>query len=91
MRDYRKRKGINLGYNSPMFVCDECKCVDNSVHGFYWDVYSRKFKDASKNGKVLCSECTPSEYADGTKTGKGKWHGLFPKRKWDGMYDVANR
>lgn len=74
-----------------MFVCDECKCVENTRLGFYWQLNSNKFNEVSKNGKVLCSECTPKEYADGSKTGKGVWHGRFKKRKWDGRYDVANR
>lgn len=65
--------------------------MDNTILGFYWQVYSLKFKDVNKNGKVLCSECTPVNYSDGTETGKGKWHGRFPKRLWDGRYDVANR
>jgi len=32
-------------------------------------------------GKALCSECDPKI---------GKWHNIFPKRKWDKKTEVLN-
>lgn len=65
----------------PIFICDECKCMENTALGHYWSRESTKFKDTSKNNKALCSECSPSEYSDGSLREKGgKWHGRFEKR-----------
>jgi hypothetical protein len=36
-----------------------------------------------KGDPALCSECDPQI---------GKWHGIFPKRKWDGNpEDIINK
>lgn len=80
----------------PLFVCDECGCVDNTATGFYWTYLCDKhaFKDESKNGKALCCECAPQEYSDGSICERhGKWHGYFPKQTWEkaGYPEVMNR
>lgn len=76
----------------PLFVCDECECVENTATGFYWTRNSIYFKDESKNGKALCSECMPKEFDDGSiNHSAGKWHNRFSKRKWDGKMKVLNR
>lgn len=65
----------------PLFICEECNCIENTALGHYWGRNHVKFKDASKNGKTLCSECAPSEFEDGSIYPKwGKWHGQFEKR-----------
>lgn len=75
-----------------LFVCDECGCVENTALGFYWGKDVLTWKDTSKNGKALCSECMPTEFSDGSKLHEGgKWHGKFPKVKWDGKREVINR
>lgn len=75
-----------------IFVCDVCGCVENTSLGHFWGRERVTFLDESKNGKALCSECTPSVYADGrvNKNG-GKWHGKFPKVQWDGKREALNR
>jgi hypothetical protein len=75
----------------PLFVCDECNCVENTALGLYYGRHDPDFKDNSKVGKALCSECAPTEWWNGTKTGWGKWHNQFPKRQWDGKQKVLNR
>lgn len=48
----------------PLFVCEECGCVDNTAcGGTFWVVLH------AKNDKVLCCECH-----------LGKWHNRFPKK-----------
>ncbi|KYG89030.1 hypothetical protein A0U40_13465 [[Bacillus] sp. KCTC 13219] len=74
-----------------VFVCDECNCIENTALGHYWARNVTQFKDSQKNGKALCSECTPREYSDGSKTNKGTWHGRFSKKQWDGKKIVMNR
>ena len=66
----------------PLFVCDICGCVDNTALGHYWGRDRDSFGKPELLGKMLCSECTPDTYKDGTKNPDGgKWHGKFPKRK----------
>lgn len=75
-----------------VFVCDNCNCVENTALGHYWGRGTIKFKDSSKNGKALCSACTPKEFDDGSKDERfGQWHGHFPKIEWDGKREVKNR
>lgn len=75
-----------------IFVCDECGAMENTALGHYWSRNSVTFKDESKNGKALCSECTPTKYSDGSlNEDGGKWHNKFPKRQWDGKRTVINR
>jgi hypothetical protein len=42
------------------------------------------YKDSYANMNLLCVECTPQEYCDGSINDKatGKWHDIFPKRHW---------
>ncbi|MFC5528412.1 hypothetical protein [Cohnella yongneupensis] len=79
-----------------LFVCDNCECVDNTALGHFWAKNIVQMK-GFELGTALCSECTPDEFANGEKheadilTTPGKWHGRFPKEKWDGKIDVMNR
>lgn len=75
----------------PLFVCEKCGCVDNTALGFYWGKFwpnKTWFVDDSYNGKALCSECCPKVYVDGSETGKGKWHNMFPKQH---VYDYVQK
>jgi hypothetical protein len=76
-----------------IYVCDRCGCIENTALGSYWvkdmeDMFDPK---GLKKGEALCSECSPSHFIDGTPTRWGKWHGRFPKVKWDGKEEVMNR
>jgi hypothetical protein len=63
-----------------IFLCDICGAIENSALGIYWGRKTLQWSDASKNGKALCSECTPTHYLDGSPTKYGgKWHDKFPK------------
>lgn len=76
----------------PLFVCDECNCVENTALGLYWSVGIAEFKDKSKNNKALCSACKPKEYIDGSMDNNaGVWHGKFSRVAWDGKEKVINR
>lgn len=80
----------------PLFVCDKCGCVENTALGRYWIKDMKDMWDADNEGMALCSECAPTTFKDGSPTRSGwceygKWHGKFPKRKWDGKTEVINR
>ena len=70
-----------------LFICDKCGCVDNTAcGGTYWihrsDMYSGENSWADK--LVLCVECKPKEYSDGSiDDNAGKWHNEFKKRPWE--------
>jgi len=79
------------------YICEKCGCIDNTAcGGNYWAVsYSiskfkkdgtaikKCFKDEYANTHVLCVECTPAEYSDGSiKREAGKWHNMFLKKHW---------
>ena len=66
-----------------LFICENCGCIENTALGFYWGREFVKFMDEKMNGKALCSECIPSYFIDGTRAGKGVWHGRFPRVKFD--------
>jgi hypothetical protein len=87
-----EKKGEN---KMPLYVCDECGCVDNTAcGGNYWfkNKNEESFADYIPDGKALCVECTPSLYKDGSSSSDaGKWHNRFPKKKWDGKQEVLNR
>jgi len=72
----------------PLFVCDECGCVDNTALGHYW---TRGKYGTPK--EALCTECMPEEYDKGLKGSRyGKWHDRFPKEKYvPGKFGVLNR
>lgn len=72
----------------PLFICDRCQAIENTAVGHYWGARElgdgkpprRWWADDDLLGKALCSECTPTEFYDGSKCDKGgKWHGRFPK------------
>jgi len=67
----------------PLFICENCGCIENTALGHYWSRKHVKFKDEKMNDKALCSECTPLEFSDGSRAGNGKWHNHFPKEKFD--------
>ena len=68
------------------YICEKCGCIDNTAcGGNYWRVKGKMnlFKDEYSNTHVLCVECTPKEFKDGSKnTEAGKWHNKFPKKHW---------
>jgi len=68
------------------FICEKCGCIDNSAcGGNYWSVATKQnaYKDKYANEQLLCVECTPTEFVDGTKNNQaGKWHNKFPKLHW---------
>jgi hypothetical protein len=70
----------------PTFICTECGCIDNTACGSnYHPVMGgmNLYKDPRGNTKILCAECTPMEYVDGTINKEtGKWHNKFPKQHW---------
>lgn len=46
---------------------------------YKWEEHNKEFA-----GDGLCSECMPTEFADGSgKHGNGKWHKKFPKQSVD--------
>ena len=67
----------------PLFICENCGCIENTALGFYWSRKHVKFKDEEMNGKALCSECMPLEFSNGVKAGEGKWHNKFSKEFFD--------
>jgi hypothetical protein len=78
-----------------VFVCDNCDCVENTALGHFWSKDRLQLKGFPL-GTALCSECSPSEWANGERHGDdlappGKWHGKFPKVQWDGKREVMNR
>lgn len=70
----------------PSYICERCGCVDNSAcGGNYWNVKSKAglYKDKEANEHLLCVECTPNEFSDGSKNEEaGKWHNQFKKKHW---------
>lgn len=64
----------------PLFVCENCKCVENTALGHFWSRKFVKYEDSFFNNKALCSECAPLKYIDGSNCGDGKWHNKFPKQ-----------
>lgn len=69
----------------PLFMCEQCGCVENTATGRYWTKDESEFWRPEDTGKALCSECAPRAFVDGTPTEFGKWHGMFPKRSALGM------
>lgn len=61
-----------------LYVCENCKCVENTALGQYWSRNSNIYPP-EYDGKKLCSECGAPEYTDGTTTNFGKWHNRFEK------------
>jgi len=65
----------------PLFVCDKCKCVDNTALGHYWGSNQDFFDDEFK-GMAFCNGCAPPKYKDGTinRDSGEEWHNHFPKQ-----------
>lgn len=58
-----------------LFVCEQCRAVENTALCDFWPRAHRENGDT----RALCSECGP----------EGKWHGRFDKIEWDGKRKVA--
>jgi len=53
----------------PSYICEKCGYIENSAcGGNYWAVKGKLnlFKDKYANTHLLCSQCTPKEYKDGS-------------------------
>jgi hypothetical protein len=63
------------------FQCEHCGCCENtalSSQGFRRADYFKWTGIEDRRGKLLCSECGPSHYSDGTPADQGGlWHGQF--------------
>ena len=64
----------------PLFICDECDCIENTACGHYW-CKGMQFIDEKIRDKALCSECCPASLMKNRNF--GKWHGLFDKQIMD--------
>lgn len=51
-----------------LFVCEECRCIENTATSSFW------FRQLATQGRALCSKCDPTI---------GRWHGLFPRSEYD--------
>lgn len=67
----------------PLFICDECGCVENTVSGNYWNKDNKSSWKKKDLGRALCSEHAPTHFKNGEKVSRnnGKWHGEFKQRK----------
>ena len=68
----------------PLFICDQCDCIENTTCGHYWCSNFDGVKPEHK-GRAYCSECaTPEKFeVDVSKSitrNFGKWHGEFDKK-----------
>lgn len=78
----------------PLFVCDNCGCIDNTACGGTW--WSRNMTDIWPKeyvGKALCVVCASPVYNDGSpNTDAGEWHNHFPRKQYtpDRRDDVLN-
>lgn len=70
----------------PCFVCENCECIENTALSSYWATNARDMWLVEFSGKILCSECAPPTYKDGSPSGLGEWHGRFPKEHWSVHY-----
>ena len=71
------------------YICTKCGCIDNSACGGNYSIINMSepfFADDFANKNLLCVECTPSVYIDGSVNARaGKWHNRFPKRHWSAL------
>jgi len=67
----------------PLFICDECGCVENTVFGNYWTNTCKDLWKKKDLGRALCSQHAPTTFKSGKKVPRndGKWHGEFKQRK----------
>ncbi len=67
-----------------LFQCEVCGCIENTALAFQGIKPMADDFDftgiENRKGKLLCSECAPTKFNDGTDTGLGKWHGEFEKK-----------
>jgi len=66
-----------------LFQCENCGCCENTALAPHtkWmsEIYDWTDKEALE-GMELCSACSPSKFADGTKAKEyGKWHNRFER------------
>jgi len=65
-----------------LFQCENCGCCENtalSSQGFSWpDIFDWSYAP-EREGLRLCCACGPAMYEDGTPSGYGKWHNIFPR------------
>ena len=57
----------------PIFMCEECGCIENTALSNFWDRY---YDAVDKPKPALCSECDPDIK---------KWHGSWEKKSAAGM------
>jgi len=67
-----------------LFQCQHCGCKENTALASQGcDGYAVTFFDwtglEDRRGKKICSACAPTKFNDGTPSGLGKWHGVFPR------------
>ena len=53
-----------------LIVCDVCNKIDDTANTSYYARNHIHWKDPTLDGKVLCSSCTPTQYADGSPRAK---------------------
>lgn len=67
-----------------LFQCEHCGCAENTaLAGQGCRGHAESFYDwaefEERKGKLLCSSCAPTKYADGKPTEFGKWHDQFDR------------
>ncbi len=74
----------NFGGHMSLFQCEHCGSVENTAcSGQGIKMMADYFDFAGiedRKGKLLCSVCAPTKYADGGKTKFGVWHNRFPRK-----------
>jgi len=67
-----------------LFQCENCGVVENTACALQGikplddgDFDFTGMED--RKGKLLCSECAPRKFMDGSSTQLGEWHGRFDK------------
>ena len=66
-----------------LFQCDNCGCCENtalSIQGC--KMFSEDFvwgTSSGSMGQMVCSDCGPTHFDDGSLTGLGEWHGDFDR------------
>jgi hypothetical protein len=63
-----------------LFICEKCQSVENTALGRWWS-RADKYIWGETAGTALCSACTPAQFADGSPSRGGRWHGEFPRRR----------
>lgn len=65
-----------------LFVCDHCNTVANTAPDKYWEQSINQAQQGIPPSERVyaCSLCRT-----------GEWHGLFPRKEWDGRQPMKNR